>query len=88
MYCSRIPTMVDDMWRDAPTGTLLTVALEDLQLKMGSTSPFSEEPFFRPCRWMTTESWIKSYVTFIWDNDITIQDLGCTIWSTRLFDED
>ena len=88
MCTTRIAALADQLWRDTPTGILLKAAIEDLQLEMGTTTPFGEEPPSKPRCWMTTPSWIKAWVKFMWDHHIVIDNLGCKIENHRCNDTD
>ena len=54
--CAWIQALVNHIWTPSPTGTLLTIAVEDAQLEMGDTTDLSIQPLFKPLQWLTTKS--------------------------------
>lgn len=77
--CSWIQSIVDHIWTSSPTGSLLTVAAKDAQLEMGLTSDLSSQPSWDPLQWLTTTSWIRSCLQFMWKNKIWITPFGTAL---------
>ena len=84
--CAWILTLVDHIWTKSPTGTLLTVTVEDAQMEMELTSDLSIPPPFHPLRWLTTTSWTCLCLTFMWKHDIRVTPLGVHLPKPRLRD--
>ena len=81
--CHWVQTLVNHLWQDTPTGTMLKVALEDAQLEMGVTLRLTLKPSWKPDRWFTTNSWIKQCSEFLWEFEIHIEPLGTQLLPLR-----
>ena len=77
--CSWVQLIVNYIWTNSPTGSLLAVAAEDAQLEMGLTSDLSLQPSWDPLCWLTTSSWIRSCLQFMWKHKIRIMSFGMAL---------
>ena len=85
--CLWVQSIVDNIWTSSLTGTLLQIAIADAQLKMGVTSDLSDYPSWNPLQWLTTASWIRSCIEFVWKHGVRISPLGTTLPPPQIRDK-
>ena len=84
--CQWVQTLMNHLWQDTPTGTLLKIALEDAQLEMGIPTHLSPQMPWKPESWFTTDSWIKQCLQFLWNFEIHVDPLGTQLHSPHTGD--
>lgn len=72
MGVSQIATFISNTWQKTPTGMLLEIALDDLALELGISTPWNQEYLKTSLTYATTSSWIHHMVQFSIEKDIKI----------------
>jgi hypothetical protein len=70
MGVSQIESFVSNTWKQNPTGKLMEIALEDLELELGMYQPFDNHKLKIGLQFATTSSWIKHILTFMVEHGI------------------
>ena len=68
----RVSYLVHHLWKQTPTGNLLRLSLEKLQVEAGYTSDFFARPYPLVLKHLVTQSWIRDCLVFMYDHDIQL----------------
>jgi hypothetical protein len=72
MGASQIDNLIINTWKKTPTGVLQEIAIEDLAMEIGISTPWSPASLLRGLAYASTRSWIYNVVQFALQHDITI----------------